>query len=171
MKGFIITVLVVVAIFITAISQVSNICQSFYDKALEAEGGASGPMRDAFNKIKENEPAQFHAKFAEPFASRLKITQGAFYFAADEMFKTVAEDTRERYLGTLFDKDEGFDTMLYRLARTLEDRQPSVYYDRLLEIREHFPNCVFRDDLDTKIKLMKVRLNIAALNSRFATFC
>jgi hypothetical protein len=75
------------------------------------------------------------------------------------MFKSVAENTRTLYLGTEFNRVDDFAVMLRRLAKTYEARQPQVYHQRLLEIKENFPNVSFKEELDRQINLIKTRLN------------
>lgn len=159
MKGFLITTALIVGLIIVGISQVANISMSLLEKAQAIEGGPAA--KEAFDKLKLESPSVFRQKYDEAFKIRIWSTKLAFYLAEDDAFKLVAGGTRELYLGSEFDKDDRFATMLLHLAKTLEDRQPDIYYQRLLEIQEHCPQASNKDDVERRIKLMKIRLNIA----------
>lgn len=159
MKFFLIATGLVVTLVIVGISQISNISMSLLEKAQAIEGGTAG--KEAFDKLKLESPGEFRQKYEEAFKFRVWSCTLSFYLAEDEAFKLVAENTRELYLGTEFDKEDKFAVLLHRCAKTYEDRQPNVYHDRLVEVQEHFPNASIKIELERQIKLIKVRLNIA----------
>ena len=158
MKGFLITVGLIVVAGIVTITQISTICQAMYDTAQTQEGGPAG--RVAFEKLRQDSPDEFAKKFDEPFQSRILLCKLAYFLGGDAIFKTVAEDTRASYLESPMVSNDDFAVLLFRLAKVYQDRSADIYFQRLTEISDHFPNVSFKPELDKEIKLVRIRLNI-----------
>jgi hypothetical protein len=159
MKGFLIAVILVIGLGVGLFTQVDNIAQSFYEKAQEMEGGQAG--KAAFDQLKAESPDQFKQKYQDPFQYRLWICRVTYFIGGDEPFATIAEETRQLYLGSPFDGDEDFCQLMIRNAKYFVDHHKEMDgYTRYNEVLDHFPNTPSKADTENTVKLLRIRLNV-----------
>ena len=162
MKGFFVGMAILVGTLILIFTNLDNISEKYLAEIAEQEGGIKG--KEAFDKLRTDDLAQFQAKYEEPFRSRLRIASIIYYIGDYKSFRNLAEETHARYAAPAFDGDEDYASLLGHLIHNYEDKENN--WEALAickEIAERFPKCAAREDSEKQWKLLRLRMNLGSL--------
>lgn len=133
MKGFMITMVLIVAASIYLITSYDKLADNYLKEALAAEGTPEA-MADA---VRANEGA-FVAKHKPFLDIRWRVCQVAL-FLDDNYFLKLSKDTLDRYKDTPLKLDPSYGMVLFKRAQMIEERiKPPV--EAFYLFKEHVEN-------------------------------
>src|SRR5688572_13561012 len=99
MKGFLISVVLIVAAGVILLTQYEKIGLWYLEKNVVAAEGGKYP-NPTFDKLRAEDPAGFKAKYESALTTRCKVARFADLIGSEAFFVKLAVETREMYLNS-----------------------------------------------------------------------
>lgn len=159
MKGFMISLALIVGLGVFTITNSDKIISAFVDDLVKKEGGEQG--RPAFLALKFENPAEFTKKFQDVQDKRLLFTVLSKYIGNDATCIKLGKETVTLYLDAPTKKSHRFGKILIFLAEDAEEWNrggEAFEYYRLL--KENFPDHPEAKRVETVMQRLRIKYGL-----------